>query len=107
MVRLDRWTPTRTGGLVRGAGGGGGLVRHVVELGSGLLARVSAAPSNVAAALRPVDSDLAQQLARNPYVFDTHKLTEPGPEPNLKQALMTRLQATLLEVGRAMAFVGR
>ena len=86
-----------------------GWSRAVLEfsIGSGLRDRVGAAPSNFTAALPPVDSDLAQQLVKDPYVFDTLGLTAPVLERDLEQALMDRLQATLLEFGRGMAFVGR
>ncbi len=86
-----------------------GWSRAVLEFGirSGLRTRVGAAPSNFTAALPPVDSDLAQELVRDPYVFDTLGLAAPIAERDLEQALMDRLQATLLEFGRGMAFVGR
>jgi len=89
--------------------GAEGWSRAVLEFGirSGLCARVGAAPSNFTAALPPVDSDLAQELVRDPYVFDTLGLAAPIAERDLEQALMDRLQATLLEFGRGMAFVGR
>jgi predicted nuclease of restriction endonuclease-like (RecB) superfamily len=86
-----------------------GWSRAVLEfsIGSGLRARVGAAPSNFTAQLPPADSDLAQALVRDPYVFDTLGLAAPIAERDLEQALMDRLQATLLEFGRGMAFVGR
>jgi hypothetical protein len=40
-------------------------------------------------------------------VFDHLSLTRPVAERDLEQALMDRLQATLLEFGHGMAFVGR
>ena len=40
-------------------------------------------------------------------MFDTLGLAVPIAERDLEQALMDRLQATLLEFGRGMAFVGR
>jgi len=86
-----------------------GWSRAVLEfgIGSGLRTRVGAAPSNFTAQLPPADSDLAQELVRDPYVFDTLGLAAPIAERDLEQALMDRLQATLLEFGRGMAFVGR
>jgi len=86
-----------------------GWSRAVLEfqVRSGLHVRVGAAPSNFTAQLPPADSDLAQQLVRDPYVFDTLGLAAPTAERDLEQALMDRLQATLLEFGRGMAFVGR
>ncbi len=71
--------------------------------------RVGAAPSNFAAQLPPADSDLAQQLTRDPYVFDFLDLTGTVAERDLETALMDRLQAFLLELelGHGFAFVGR
>jgi len=69
--------------------------------------RASAAPSNFTAQLPPADSDLAQQLTRDPYVFDFLDLAGTVAERDLEQALMDRLQAFLLELGHGFAFVGR
>jgi len=49
-------------------------------------------------AARP-DSELAQQLVRDPYVFDHLALCEAAAERDLEQALMDRPQQML--VGRA------
>jgi len=65
------------------------------------------APSNFSAQLTPPDSDLAQELTKDPYVFDFLTLTERARERDIEQALMDRLQETLLEFGRGFAFVGR
>lgn len=88
---------------------GQGWSRAVLEyqIGTGLHRRVGAAPSNFADQLPAVDSDLAQQLVRDPYVFDHLSLSRPVAERDLEQALMDRLQATVLEFGHGMAFVGR
>ncbi len=86
-----------------------GWSRAVLEhqITSRLHQRVGAAPSNFTDHLPPADSDLAQQLVRDPYVFDHLALRERVSERDLEQALMDRLQATLLEFGHGMAFVGR
>ncbi|WP_435738495.1 PDDEXK nuclease domain-containing protein [Cellulosimicrobium sp. PMB13] len=68
---------------------------------------LGAAPSNFAAALDRPDSDLAQQLVKDPYVFEDLGLVERRAERDVEQALMDRLQDTMLELGRGMAFVGR
>ncbi len=69
--------------------------------------RAGAAPSNFTAQLPPADNDLAQQLTRDPYVFDFLDLTGTVAERDLETALMDRLQAFLLELGHGFAFVGR
>ena len=69
--------------------------------------RFGAAPSNFAGHLEPVDSELAQQLAKDPYVFDFLGLSAGVAERDLEQALMDRMVDTLRELGTGFAFVGR
>jgi len=69
--------------------------------------RAGAAPSNFPAELPGADSELAQQLTRDPYVLDFLDLTQPAAERDLENALVARLQAFLLELGHGFAFVGR
>jgi predicted nuclease of restriction endonuclease-like (RecB) superfamily len=86
-----------------------GWSRAVLEhqIAAGLRHRIGAAPSNFTDQLPPGDSDLARDLLRDPYIFDHLTVTGPVAEHDLEQALMDRLQATLLEFGHGMAFVGR
>lgn len=69
--------------------------------------RTGVAPSNFAATLTAPDSELAQQMSKDPYVFDFLGLTEKVAERELEQALMDRIQQVLSEFGRGFAFVGR
>ncbi|WP_338145554.1 PDDEXK nuclease domain-containing protein [Cryobacterium lactosi] len=69
--------------------------------------RTGSAPSNFTAELTPADSDLARQIAKDPYVFDFLELTEDAAERDLEQALMDRIVDTLRELGTGFAFVGR
>ena len=69
--------------------------------------RVGAAPSNFGQELTAEDSDLAQQIAKDPYVFDFLDLTDDAAERDLEQALMDRIVDTLRELGSGFAFVGR
>lgn len=69
--------------------------------------RMGAAPSNFEARLPRPDSDLAQQLTKDPYVFEVSALTQRITEHGLEQALIDRLQHTLLELGRGMTLAGR
>ncbi|WP_432574742.1 PDDEXK nuclease domain-containing protein [Kineococcus sp. SYSU DK005] len=86
-----------------------GWSRAVLEhqIATRLHTRIGAAPSNFAAHLPPADSDLAQALTRDPYVFDHLGLSEPVAERQLEQSLMDRLQETLTAFGHGMSFVGR
>lgn len=69
--------------------------------------RTGAAPSNFAARLAPADSDLAHQIAKDPYVFDFLNLSQDAAERTVEQALMDRMIDTLRELGAGFAFVGR
>ena len=69
--------------------------------------RAGSAPSNFPDRLPPAESDLAQQLTRDPYVFDFLNLTDSANERDLERALMDQLQRTLSEFGRGFSFVGR
>jgi len=52
-------------------------------------------------------SDLAQQLLKDPYVFDFLTLAADARERELEQALVDHVQRFLLELGVGFAFVGR
>ncbi len=69
--------------------------------------RVAAAASNFPAQLEGEDSDLAQQLIKDPYAFEFLGLGGAVAERDLEQALMDHLQRFLLELGHGFAFVGR
>ena len=69
--------------------------------------REGAALTNFAEHLPKPDSDLAQQLTKDPYVFDFLDLTSESSERELEQGLMDSLQQTLSELGRGFSFVGR
>ena len=69
--------------------------------------RFGAAPSNFVGHLEAGDSELAQQLAKDPYVFDFLGLSAGVAERDLEQALMDRMVDTLRELGTGFAFVGR
>ena len=81
------------------------VLEHQIKVG--LRSALGAAPTNFTASLDAADSELAQQLVKDPYVFEHLALVERVAEKEVEQALMDRLQDTLLEFGRGMAFVGR
>lgn len=86
-----------------------GWSRAVLEhqIKADLRRTIGAAPTNFTAALEAPDSELAQQLVKDPYVFEHLAMIERVAERDVEQALMDRLQDTMLELGRGMAFVGR
>jgi len=83
--------------------------RQVLEhhIATGLHRRVGAAPTNFVDHLDPVDADQAQEIVKDPYVFDFLDLAERSRERAIETALTARLQDTLAELGPGFAFVGR
>ena len=69
--------------------------------------RLGAAPSNFADRLPAPDSDLAQEMVKDPYVFEFLGASAGLAEKDLEAQLVGHLQATLLELGRGFTFVGR
>lgn len=69
--------------------------------------RLRAAPTNFPATLPTGESDLAQQLTKDPYVLDFLALDGDAKERHLEQALVDRIIDTLRELGEGFAFVGR
>ncbi|OAK56241.1 PDDEXK nuclease domain-containing protein [Rhodococcoides kyotonense] len=86
-----------------------GWSRNVLihQIDSQLDRRVGSAPSNFAAQLPAGESELVQQLVRDPYVFDFLDLTDRVAERELEHALVARMERVLLELGHGFAFVGR
>lgn len=82
-----------------------GWSRPVLEhhVATALHHRVGAAPSNPTHHLDPVDADQAQEIVRDPYVFDILDLTDRSTERALEQALTDRLQDTQAELGPGFA----
>ncbi|MEA9984113.1 MULTISPECIES: PDDEXK nuclease domain-containing protein [Subtercola] len=71
------------------------------------LERSGASPNNFESKLEYADSELAQQIAKDPYVFDFLDLGAEAAERDLERALTDRIVATLHELGQGFAFVGR
>ena len=69
--------------------------------------RTGAAPSNFVQRLVAPDSELAQQVAKDPYNFEFLGLSGEVAERDLENALTNRITETLRELGPGFAFVGR
>ncbi|MFC0628122.1 PDDEXK nuclease domain-containing protein [Kribbella deserti] len=109
MVLLDRLDDQAERDWYVAAATEHGWSRSVLlnQIKNQLRLRTGAAPSSFPASLPPADSDLAQQLTRDPYVFDFLDITATTNERALGQGLIDSLQATLSEFGRGFSFVGR
>jgi len=78
---------------------------HQIEMR--LYERQGKITNNFKTALPPVDSDMAKQVFKDPYIFDFLGTAEPRREAELEQGLISHVQKFLLELGAGFAFVGR
>ena len=78
---------------------------HQIE--SDLYGRQGTALTNFQATLPAPQSDLAQQLLKDPYSFEFLGLGPDISERQLEKALIDRLKDFLIELGKGFAFVGQ
>jgi predicted nuclease of restriction endonuclease-like (RecB) superfamily len=76
------------------------------QIQSGLHLRQGSAQTNFARTLPAPQSELAQQILKDPYNFDFLDLGTEAHERDLERALLQHLQQFLLELGVGFAFVG-
>ncbi len=86
-----------------------GWSRNILKnfIDSGLHLRQGKAQSSFSRLLPAPDSDLAQEITKDPYIFDFTAVTEPFQERELKKALMDNISRFLLELGSGFAYVGQ
>ena len=78
-----------------------------LQIQSGLMERSGKAVNNFPAALPPKDSDMANQVFKDPYLFDFLGTDMPRREVEIERKLTEHIQNFLLELGQGFAFVGR
>lgn len=78
----------------------------VMQIESGLYRRQGQASSNFARTLPAPQSDLAQQLLKDPYNFEFLTLDAAARERDIERGLIGHLREFLLEMGVGFAFVG-
>lgn len=94
------------------------FVRKVIENGWGrdmllnfldtdLYEREGKAITNFGRTLPALQSDLAQQTTKDPYVFNFFTMTEAYNERELEDALVSNVTKFLVELGTGFAFMGR
>ena len=81
------------------------VLTHQIE--SGLWQREGKVQSNFSSTLPAVQSDLAQQTLKDPYVFDFLTLTHDYNERELEQGLIEHITQFLLELGAGFAYMGK
>lgn len=69
--------------------------------------REGKAITNFSRTLPPEQSDLAQQLLKDPYKFEFLSVAGDAKERDIEQAMVDHAQKLLLELGMGFAFVGR
>lgn len=79
----------------------------VMQIESDLYRRQGKATTNFQATLPKPQSDLAQQLLKDPYNFDFLTLSKDAHEREVETGLVAHIQKFLLELGVGFAFVGR
>jgi len=77
---------------------------HQIE--TGLHKRSGKAITNFEKTLPPLQSDLARQIIKDPYVFDFLTLADDARERELERGLLEHLRHFLLELGTGFAFAG-
>jgi len=81
------------------------VLTHQIE--SGLYQREGKAINNFEATLPALQSDLAQQTLKDPYVFDFLTLSKDYSERELEQGLIKHITQFLLELGAGFAYMGK
>lgn len=79
------------------------VLEHQIE--SGLFKRQGKAITNFKATLPPLQSDLAQQVLKDPYNFDFLTLATDARERELEHGLIEHIRKFLLELGVGFTFV--
>ncbi|HKT74321.1 MAG TPA: PDDEXK nuclease domain-containing protein [Steroidobacteraceae bacterium] len=77
---------------------------HQIE--SGLFVRQGGALTNFSRTLPAEQSELAQQIIKDPYSFDFLSLAPDMQERDLERGLIDHVRSLILELGKGFAFVG-
>ncbi len=77
------------------------------QIQSRLMERTGKSINNFPVALPPSDSDMANQIFKDPYLFDFLGTDMPRREVEIERKLTEHIQNFLLELGQGFAFVGR
>lgn len=78
----------------------------VIQIETGLFQRKGKALTNFQTTLPALQSDLAHDALKDPYIFDFITTGEETRERHLQQALLVHIQEFLLELGIGFTFVG-
>ncbi len=79
----------------------------VLQIESKLHERQGRVLNNFQQTLPAADSEMAQQVFKDPYIFDFLTLSSDAVEQDLEEQLLKHVTKFLLELGKGFAFVGR
>ena len=78
----------------------------VMQLENNYHLRIGNSSNNFKITLPDVNSDLANNTIKDPYVFDFLTLKENYKEKELEQAMIEKIKDVLIELGKGFSFVG-
>jgi predicted nuclease of restriction endonuclease-like (RecB) superfamily len=78
----------------------------VMQIETGLYDRQGGAITNFERTLPKPQSDLAQQIVKDPYALDFLTLSDEAQERDLERGLVSHIRDFLMELGTGFAFVG-
>ena len=78
-----------------------------LQIQGGLMERSGRSTNNFPVALPPADSDMVNQVFKDPYLFHFLGTDMPRREVEIERQLTEHIQSFLLELGQGFAFVGR
>ena len=81
------------------------VLDHMIDMR--FIERQGKAVTNFDTSLPPLDSDMAVQVFKDPYLFDFIGTAEARRESEVEKALIEHMEKFLLELGQGFAFVGR
>ena len=108
MVLLDRLKDGQSREWYLRASVEHGWSRNVLthHISTALREREGKALTNFSRTLPAEDSDLTQQILKDPYSFEFLTLSSSAKERELERGLLKHLRDLLLELGRGFAFIG-
>ena len=77
-----------------------------IQIESEFHKRIGNSNNNFKSLLPPNDSDLVNNIIKDPYIFDFITLKEEYKEKELEEAMITKIRNVLLELGKGFSFVG-
>ena len=83
------------------------VLNHQIEYGLYARSTTEEKTHNFPKALPPVQSELAVQTLKDPYIFDFLTLSKDYKEKDLEEQLVKHITQFLLELGAGFAFIGR